>query len=54
MGTIILTKPDFIKLRKRYELAVKNKEEDFTFQGHEFYTKYAKYFLEYYEPKVLR
>ena len=34
-------------LEKRYAKAVENKEEKFTFEGHELLTRYAKYLIEY-------
>ncbi len=39
-------------LKKRYELAVADKEETFEFQGEELLTEYAKYLIEYAEGVV--
>jgi len=36
-----------LRLRRRYERAVREQAESFTFEGHELLTSYAKYLLEY-------
>lgn len=42
----------FIKgMKKCYDDAVKQNATGFTYDGHEFVTAYAKYFLQYYGPK---
>lgn len=38
-------------LRKAYNKAVKDKADQFKYNDSDFVTNYAKYFLEYYEPK---
>lgn len=38
-------------LRKAYNKAVKEGKDQFKFKDADFVTGYAKYFLEYYEPK---
>jgi len=48
---MILTAKDLKKIRELYNLAVKYGQESFNYEGNEFLTSYAKYFLEYYEPK---
>lgn len=40
-------------LRARYNKAVKNNEEQFTIEGYEFVTLYAKYLLEFLEMKKI-
>ncbi len=42
-----LTPQKVDRLEKRYAQAVENNEEQFTFDGHEFLTEYAKYLLQY-------
>ena len=46
---MIFNKEDVIALRKRYEQAVANDEEIFTFKGEELLTSYAKYLIEFLE-----
>jgi hypothetical protein len=50
-SSIMLTFPVMVALRKAYDAAVAANESEFTFQGNTFVTAYAKYLLEYYEPK---
>lgn len=38
-------------LRKAYNKAVKEGKDQFKYNENDFVTGYAKYFLEYYEPK---
>lgn len=45
-------RPMMQRLQARYDLAVKNKEDRFTFEGHEFVTDYAKYLLQYLGDKL--
>ena len=40
------------QLKARYEQAVRDKEETFTFEGNELLTSYAKYLLEYLKPQM--
>lgn len=40
------------RLKKRYQQAVENGEKDFTFEGNEFVTNFAKYLLEYLESRL--
>lgn len=55
MEYISLNKKTFRNLKLRYEEAIINKQDkfDFTCEGitHQFNTSYAKYFIEYHEPK---
>ena len=46
-----LTKEPVQKLRRHYELAVKDEAESFSFEGHELLVQYAKYLLDYLEGK---
>ena len=46
---MIFTKKDVAALRKRYDQAVENDEEIFTFKGEELLTSYAKYLVEFLE-----
>jgi hypothetical protein len=41
----------YLKLKSDYSNAVKNNKEQFTFEGHELLTDYAKYMIEYLESK---
>ena len=45
------TKFTLYKFKKRYEKAVSDKEEVFTFNGNQYVTPYAKYLIEYMEGK---
>lgn len=40
------------QLKRRYDQAVENGEEQFTFQGHQLLTSYAKYMLEYLADRI--
>ena len=40
-------------LKKRYDLAVKLEEKQFTFEGKEYMTEFAKYVLEYLKQQGL-
>ena len=40
------------KFRRAYKTAVKNNEEMFTFDDNVYVVSYAKYLLEYLEPKL--
>lgn len=42
-------KEQYKALEKRYIEALKNKEEQFVFEGNEYLTSYAKYLLQYLE-----
>lgn len=44
-------KQKYEALRKAYDKAVADKKESFMFEGNEWVTTYAKYALEYLEPK---
>ena len=46
---MIFNKENAVALRKRYDKAVENDEETFTFKGEELLTSYAKYLLEHLE-----
>jgi hypothetical protein len=52
MSHIIIDEKGIKRIRELYELAVQYGQESFIYEGHEFLTSYAKYFLEYYEPKL--
>jgi hypothetical protein len=43
----IFTQEKVLALRRAYAHAVETKQEQFTFEGHELMTGYAKYLLEY-------
>jgi hypothetical protein len=45
--TIMFDKPKAQRLQKAYDAAVKAGADQFTFEGNEFVTNYAKYLLEY-------
>jgi hypothetical protein len=40
------------RLRKAYKLAVKDQQEQFTFEGKEYLTKYAYYLLQYLDTQL--
>jgi hypothetical protein len=44
-----ITKSDLTKLKRAYNLALKFRLEEFTFQGQKLLTTYAKYLIEYLE-----
>lgn len=50
--TIALTPQKVNELRKAYEIAIMNKEPEFTMDGKVFVTTYAKYVLEYYDSAM--
>lgn len=41
----------FKKFRARYNTAIEKSENSFVFEGNEYLTSYAKYVIEYLEPK---
>ena len=49
--TIVINKKFIEGLKKAYDEAVNKMAQEFTYDGHEFNTGYAKYFLEFYAPK---
>lgn len=51
MKEIEVTREYLQALREAYEQAVKEGKSLFVFRGSDFVTGYAKYFLEFYEPK---
>jgi len=42
---------NFKAFRKRYNEAIRDSENSFMFEGNEYLTSYAKYVIEYLEPK---
>ena len=50
MQQISLNEKEFVTLKRKYEKAVKEGKETFIYKG-EFLTSYAKYLIEYLEPK---
>jgi len=46
-GTINFTKESVLKLKDAYALAVTEGRDQFTFEGHELLTSYAKYLIQY-------
>ena len=42
------------RFKKRYDEAVKNNEVEFEWEGHQFFTRYAFYLIEYLEGIGLR
>jgi hypothetical protein len=52
MASIEFSRADFQKFKKAYNEAVANGKDQFTFMGNEFVTGYAKYLIEYLEPKL--
>jgi hypothetical protein len=44
---MVLTKSDYLSLKKLYESAIENKATKFVFNGTTFITDYAKYVIEY-------
>lgn len=51
MDTINISFADFKQLKKLYKHAVYNKFDKFIFKDREVLTAYAKYMIEYLEPK---
>ena len=51
--TITATPKFYHNLKKQYEKAVEKGEEQFTFEGNEYLTAYAKYLLQYCEMQGL-
>ncbi len=51
MDTIQLTEQSLKQLKKQYDKAIEDKQEVFTFQGHELLVSYAKYLIEYAETQ---
>lgn len=47
----LFTKTKFIRFVKLYKRAVKNKRDCFMFEEQSMLTSYAKYLIEYLEPK---
>jgi hypothetical protein len=47
-----LTQEKFMRLKKHYAAAVNRNAESFKFDGNLFLTGYAKYLIEYLEPKI--
>lgn len=45
------TKASFQAFRRVYNKAVKDNKSEFMYSGYEFLTSYAKYVIEYVEPK---
>ena len=41
----------YIRFKSEYQKAVKGNQKQFTFEGHEFLTEYAKYLLQYLKPR---
>lgn len=41
----------YLRFKAQYLKAVSNHQTQFTFDGHEFLTEYAKYLLQYLKPK---
>lgn len=52
MSNIVLTKSFLLGLQKAYEKAVKDGKTQFEYDGHEFVTTYAKYFIQFHGPRV--
>lgn len=51
---VVWTKPKREKLRKVVKEAEEKKVETFYFEGHEYYTPYAKYLVEYLDTALGR
>lgn len=51
MSNITINKAYYDKLKKGYNTAVKEKQESFKVEEDEYQTYYAKYILEYLNPK---
>lgn len=49
---VLWTKAMREQLRKAYQQAVDNNKEEFTFEGNQYDTFYAKYLLEYMDMKM--
>jgi len=43
--------PDFLELKMLYALAVAEQEDTFIWMGHEWLVSYAKYLIEYLQPR---
>lgn len=51
MSTHVYVNKQFIEgLKKAYERAVQQGASEFTYDGHQFITSYAKYFLQFHAP----
>ncbi len=50
-GTITFTKESLMKLKDAYALAVTEGRDQFTFEGHELLTSYAKYLIQHLDHK---
>ncbi len=48
---VVITEKFIKGLKKSYDEAVKSGAKYFTHNGHEFYTDYAMYFIEFYSSK---
>ena len=51
MDTLDVNQEEFKELKNLYAQAVKDKKEQFVFKGKDFLTDYAKYVIEWLEPK---
>lgn len=50
-NTMTINEISYQRLKKEYNTAVQNKIEIFTFDGEELLTDYAKYLLQWLQPK---
>lgn len=50
-NTMTINEISYQRLKKEYNTAVQNKIEIFTFEGEELLTDYAKYLLQWLQPK---
>lgn len=51
MNMVEFTQESWHRFKDRYAQAVLTAEEQFTFEGHEFVTAFAKYFIEFHNNK---
>lgn len=52
MKAVIAVNKKFLEgMKKEYDKARTEKKDEFTYDGHEFITSYAKYFLTFYAPQ---
>jgi hypothetical protein len=51
-NNLIINKVNYLKLKKKYNQAVKDKKESFIFENNILLTSYAKYLLEYMKIKL--
>lgn len=51
MNTINFDRSTYLRFKIEYQASVRNNKRIFFFEGHQLFTDYAKYMLEYLKPK---